>query len=130
MPTCEQCSNSSSRLALHSWVRRRDRRSHPSTVWVYIVFIVGNLIGTPVIGMALLRSRVVPVWGAIGVIAWAPFHVTGLVFGSEWFEVVGALLQAVGFATVGAALLGRASALVLEGEAGTGKTTLARVWRR
>lgn len=81
--------------------------SHPSTVWVYIVFIVGNLIGTPIIGAALLRSRVVPAWGAIGVIAWAPFHVVGLILGSEWFEVVGALLQAIGFATVAAALLGR-----------------------
>jgi hypothetical protein len=81
--------------------------SHPSTVGVYVVFILGNLIGTLVIGIALLRSRVVPVWGAVGVIAWAPFHVIGLVIGSEWFEVVGALLQAVGFATVGAALLGR-----------------------
>jgi hypothetical protein len=77
----------------------------PWTAWVFLLFVIGNLIGTPLLGTALLRSRVVPVWAAIGVITWAPLHVVGLAVGSEWFEVTGAVLQGLGFAAVGVAWL-------------------------
>ena len=37
--------------------------------------------------------------------AWPPLHVIGLVVGNEWFEVIGAVLQAVGFAAIAVAVL-------------------------
>ncbi|MFG1618183.1 hypothetical protein ACGFI3_35980 [Nonomuraea wenchangensis] len=80
-------------------------QSDPSTLWVFLLFVLGNLVGTLLLGLALLRSRRVPVWAAAGVIAWPPLHVIGLVVGSEWFEVTGAVLQAVGLVVTGARLL-------------------------
>ncbi|GGT37057.1 hypothetical protein ACFFV7_27975 [Nonomuraea spiralis] len=57
------------------------------------------------LGLALLRSHVVPLGAAAAVLAWPPLHVIGLVAGSEWFEVAGAVLQAAGLAIVGIRLL-------------------------
>ncbi len=79
----------------------------PLAIWVFLLFVLGNLVGTLLLGLALWRSRCVPVWAAAAVLAWPPLHVVGLVVGSEWFEVVGAIAQAIGFATVGARLLGQ-----------------------
>jgi hypothetical protein len=77
-----------------------------SGFWVFPLFALGNLAGTFILGLALLRSRVVPVWAAAGVMAWPPLHILGLfVLGNEWPEVVGAVIQAIAFAVVGAKLL-------------------------
>jgi hydrogenase/urease accessory protein HupE len=67
--------------------------------------VLGNLVGTLLLGLALLRSRAVPAWAAVAVMCWPPLHVAGLVAGSEWYEVTGALLQAVGFVVTGVAVL-------------------------
>jgi hypothetical protein len=47
----------------------------PSTVWVFPIFILGNLIGTLLFGIGLLRSRAVPIWAAILIMQWPPLHV-------------------------------------------------------
>lgn len=83
-------------------------QSDPWGLWVFVLFALGNLVGTLLLGAALLRSRAVPIWAAAGVIAWPPLHVIGLVAGTEWFEVAGALLQAVGLAVTGLRLLSSA----------------------
>ncbi len=57
------------------------------------------------LGLALLRARVVPFWAAAGIMAWPTLHVIGLVAGTEWFEVAGALAQAAGLAVTGTRLL-------------------------
>jgi hypothetical protein len=75
------------------------------TAWVFLLFVLGNLVGTFLLGLALLRSHVVPAWAAAAVMAWPPLHITGLIVGSEWFEVTGAALQGIGFAVVGMHLL-------------------------
>ncbi|MEV7006932.1 hypothetical protein [Streptosporangium sp. NPDC051022] len=80
-------------------------QSDASTLWVFLLFVLGNLVGTLLLGLALLRSRAVPTWAAAAVLAWPPLHVTGLVVGSEWFEVAGALLQAAGLVVTGLRLL-------------------------
>ncbi|OPG10633.1 hypothetical protein B1L11_22815 [Microbispora sp. GKU 823] len=79
-------------------------QSDPSAVWVFLLFVLGNLVGTLLLGLALLRARVVPLWAAAGIMAWPLLHVIGLVAGTEWFEVAGALTQAVGLAVTGARL--------------------------
>jgi hypothetical protein len=77
------------------------------TTWVFPIFIVGNLLGTLLFAIGLLRSRSVPIWAAILIMLWPPLHVAGLFVGGEVLEVIGAVLQAIGFAGVAAAVLRR-----------------------
>jgi hypothetical protein len=80
-------------------------QSDAATAWVFPIFIVGNLLGTVFFAIGLLRSRMVPVWAAILIMVWPPLHVAGLFLGGEVLEVLGAVLQAIGFAGVAAAVL-------------------------
>lgn len=83
-------------------------QSEPWGTVVFAFFALGNLIGTLLLALGLLRSRSAPVWAAIGILAWPPLHVVGLVFfGNEVPQVIGAVLQAVGFAGCAAVLLRR-----------------------
>ncbi|WP_213450416.1 hypothetical protein [Rhizomonospora bruguierae] len=68
----------------------------------FLLFVAGNLLGTLLLGIALFRARTVPGWAAAAICCWAVLHVTGLIAGSEWFEVTGAVIQAVGFAALAA----------------------------
>ncbi|MGW5668569.1 hypothetical protein [Micromonospora sp. NPDC003776] len=70
-----------------------------------LLFVAGNLLGTLLLGIALLRAGTVPIWAAAGICAWPLLHVAGLLAGTEWFEVAGAALQAVGFAALAVRLL-------------------------
>jgi hypothetical protein len=80
-------------------------QSDASTAWVFPIFIVGNLLGTLLFAIGLLRSRAVPVWSAILIMLWPPLHVSGLIIGGEVLEVIGAVLQAIGFAGIAATVL-------------------------
>jgi hypothetical protein len=82
-------------------------QSDLSTAWVFPIFIVGNLLGTLLFAIGLLRSRAVPIWAAILIMLWPPLHIGGLFLGGEVLEVIGAVLQAIGFAGVAAAVLRR-----------------------
>jgi hypothetical protein len=82
-------------------------QSDLSTAWVFPIFIAGNLLGTLLFGIGLLRSRAVPIWAAILIMLWPPLHVAGLFIGGEVLEVIGAVLQAIGFAGVAAVVLHR-----------------------
>ncbi len=68
-------------------------------IWVFLLFAIGNLIGTLLFAIGLLRSRSVPVWAALAIMSWPLLHVIGLAFfGNEVPQVIGAVLQALGFA--------------------------------
>jgi hypothetical protein len=85
-------------------------QAESSTAWVFPIFIIGNLLGTVLFAIGLLRSRTVPVWAAILIMLWPPLHVTGLfILGSEIPEVIGAVLQAIGFAGIAVAVLRRSN---------------------
>lgn len=84
-------------------------QSDTATSWVFPIFIVGNLLGTLLFAIGLLRSHAVPIWAAILIMQWPPFHVAGLFLGGEVLEVIGAMLQAIGFAGLAAAVLRRSS---------------------
>jgi len=73
----------------------------PMTIWVYITFAVGNLLGTLLMGIALLRARAVPRWAAYAVLGWPVLHILGL----PWFEVIGGVLQGIGMAAAAMVLL-------------------------
>ena len=82
-------------------------QSDPFTAWVFPIFILGNILGTLFFAIGLLRSRTVPIWSAILIMLWPPLHVTGLIVGGEVLEVIGAVLQAIGFDGVAAVALRR-----------------------
>jgi hypothetical protein len=77
----------------------------PWTAWVFPIFVLGNLLGTLLFAIGLLRSGAVPAWSAILIMLWPPLHVLGLIIGGEVLEVGGAVLQAIGFAGLAAAVL-------------------------
>jgi hypothetical protein len=77
----------------------------PWTAWVFPIFVLGNLLGTLLFAIGLLRSGAVPAWSAILIMLWPPLHVIGLIIGGEVLEVGGAVLQAIGFAGIAAAVL-------------------------
>jgi len=66
-------------------------------VVVALTFVVGNLIGTFLLGLALFRARVVPRWASVLVLVWPVAHVLG----GPWGEVLGAAVEGVGLAVVG-----------------------------
>jgi hypothetical protein len=78
-----------------------------STAWVFPIFIAGNLLGTLLFAIGLLRSRTVPAWAAVLIMLWPVLHLSGLFLGGEVLEVIGAVLQAIGFAGVAAVVLRR-----------------------
>jgi hypothetical protein len=81
-------------------------QSDSSIAWVFPIFIVGNLLGTLLFAIGMLRSRTVPIWSAILIMLWPVLHVSGLFLGGgEVLEVIGAVLQAIGFAGVAASVL-------------------------
>jgi hypothetical protein len=51
--------------------------------------VLGNIVDTFLLGLALWRSRSVARWAAAAVMIWPPMHVVGLLAGVEWFEVDG-----------------------------------------
>jgi hypothetical protein len=75
--------------------------SDPAFSWTFFLFIVGNLLGTVLFAIGLLRSRALPVWACVLILCWPVSHVLGLSIGTEVPEVIGGALQAVGFAVLG-----------------------------
>ncbi len=76
-----------------------------SSAWVLIVvlavFLIGALIGTIVLGVGLLRARIVPVWAAMALIAGPVVSVlANAVFDMKALDLVATGLMLVGFAAV------------------------------
>ncbi len=78
----------------------------PLTLWVSLLFVVGNFVGTFLLGLALVRARTVGRIAGFGLMVWPVSHLFGLPF----FEAAGAAAQAVGFALAAHALLRRPAA--------------------
>lgn len=77
-------------------------------VWSFpfmIVFVIGNILGTFLLGLAVILSRQLP-WGVGALImAWPILHITGLIVGTEWFAVAGGTLETIGLAVLTVAAL-------------------------
>lgn len=71
-------------------------------LWVGPLFVVGNILGTFLLGLALVRARTAGRVAGYGLVAWSVLHVLSF---SPFVEVVGAVAQAMGFAVAAAALL-------------------------
>lgn len=74
-----------------------------AALWIFLLFVVGNLVGTLLLGIAVILSKQVPwVAGAL-IIGWPVGHVTNLIVGNEWFAVAGGVLEVIGLSLVAAA---------------------------
>ena len=73
----------------------------PLTAWVGPLFVLGNIVGTFVLGLALVRARSTSRLAGFGLMAWPVLHIVGFPFS----EVIGATAQAAGFALAAVALL-------------------------
>lgn len=73
-----------------------------SSVWVLFVvlavFLVGVFVGTLVLGIGMLRARVVPAWAAAAVIAGPVVTVAAGAAGVQALDLLGTALLLVGFA--------------------------------
>jgi hypothetical protein len=82
--------------------------SHPAVAVAEVVFVLGHLVGTVLLGAALWRSRVVPVWAAILTTVSQPLHLVAAVFVvSHSLDLAAWLMTAAGFAAAGMASLAR-----------------------
>jgi hypothetical protein len=77
-----------------------DTASNTSMLLLGLPFVIGNLLGAILLGIAVLRSGAVPrVAGAL-ILGWPVLHITGLFAGTEWFAVAGGVLQIIGLSIV------------------------------
>ncbi|MGO4342173.1 hypothetical protein [Pedococcus sp. 2YAF34] len=83
--------------------------AHPTIDISIGVFVLGHVVGTVLLGLALLRSGRVPAWAAWAVTVSQPLHfVATVVLGSPQVDFVAWSLTAVGMAMVARALLAKA----------------------
>ena len=79
---------------------------HPSSNIAAAVFVLGHVIGTVLLGLALLRSRTVPAWAAILTIVAQPMHfVAFVVLGSPALDCGAWTANGVAFAAAAVAIL-------------------------
>lgn len=76
-----------------------------ATIPLFLVFVAGNLIGTLLVGIAVIlaarhpATRLTWLAGAL-VLGWPVGHLVNILGGGEWFAVAGGALQIVGLALV------------------------------
>jgi hypothetical protein len=80
--------------------------THPIMIVTGVVFVLGHVVGTVLLGVALLRSGVVPTWAAWVTIIAQPLHfIAAVILGSHLLDLFAWGLNAVGFAMVSVAIL-------------------------
>ena len=79
---------------------------HPGVLVAGVVFVIGHVVGTVLLGCALLRGTTVPRWAAIAVLVSQPLHfVAAVIVSSHELDLVAWGLNSVGFAAVSVAML-------------------------
>jgi hypothetical protein len=79
--------------------------SSPASSLSGLVFVLGHLIGTVILGVAVWRSRAVPSWIAIILAVSQPIHLLSVMIDNRPLDLVGWGGTALGFAAAGWALL-------------------------
>lgn len=73
--------------------------AHPAVDVSVGVFVIGHVVGTVLLGLALLRSRRIPAWAAWAVTVSQPLHfVATVIIGSPQVDLVAWGLTALGLA--------------------------------
>ncbi|QRQ79969.1 hypothetical protein [Glutamicibacter protophormiae] len=70
----------------------------------FLLFVIGNLFGTALLGVCVLLSRSVPRWSGVLLLCWTLGHITNLLLLNEWFAVIGGLIAMAGFAVIAVAI--------------------------
>jgi hypothetical protein len=79
---------------------------HPAASVAAGLFVLGHVLGTILLGVAMLRGRVVPLWAAVCTIIAQPIHfVAAVIVPSHPLDLLGWGLNAVGFAALSFAVL-------------------------
>jgi hypothetical protein len=79
---------------------------HPAAAVAAGLFVLGHVFGTILLGIAMLRGRVVPTWAAVVTIIAQPIHfVAAVIVPSHSLDLFGWGLNAVGFAALSVAIL-------------------------
>lgn len=80
---------------------------HPSQLLGLLAFVVGHLVGYILLGIAVARSRLVPLWAGAAIVIAQPVHViSAVIVPSRALDVIGGWgLTTVGFAVVALAVL-------------------------
>lgn len=80
--------------------------THPTTAIAAIVFVIGHVIGTVLLGIAMWISRAVPRWAAVLTIVSQPLHfVAAVIVGSPTLDLAAWGMQAIGFAVAAVAIV-------------------------
>jgi hypothetical protein len=80
--------------------------THPIMMVAGVVFVLGHVVGTILLGVAMLRSGLVPTWAAWVTIIAQPLHfIAAVIVGSHPLDLVAWGLNALGFAMVSVAVL-------------------------
>lgn len=85
--------------------------AHPSYAVATGIFVVGHVVGTVLLGAAMLRSRRVPVWAALATIVSQPLHfVAAVIAPNHTLDGFAWSLNALGFAAAAVAIIRSADA--------------------
>lgn len=80
--------------------------SHPTSGVAEVLFVLGHVVGTVLLGVALWRSNSVPRWAALITVASQPLHfVAAIVLASPPLDLAAWGMNSVGFAVAAAAIL-------------------------
>jgi hypothetical protein len=86
-------------------ITRVAEATHAATDLAGGVFVVGHVLGTVLLGIAMWRAGVGGRWVAVAVGISQPLHLISVIISSHPLDLVGWGLQAIGFAAVGWAIL-------------------------
>jgi len=79
---------------------------HPAMLVAAVIFVIGHVVGTVLLGCALLRGTSIPRWAALAVLVSQPLHfVAAVIVSSQALDLFAWGLNAVGFAAVSVAML-------------------------
>ncbi|NNC13255.1 hypothetical protein HII28_15370 [Planctomonas sp. JC2975] len=80
-----------------------DTQAIPAAVAVFLVFVVGNLLGTLLLGLAVIlgaRRTGIPWWSGLLIACWTVGHLANILGAGEWAAVGGGALEVVGLSLV------------------------------
>lgn len=80
-------------------------QTSPVQMVFFALFVIGNLIGTLLLGLAVILSRTLPWYAGALIICWTLGHVVNIAGGGEWFAVAGGALEIVGLSIIAVAAL-------------------------
>jgi hypothetical protein len=74
---------------------------HPTFVAAEGIFVAGHVVGTTLLGIAFVRTTVLPRWAAVAIMVSQPLHfVAAVILGNHVLDLVAWGLTAVGFAAI------------------------------